>query len=102
MLGGCVLLFFEALGVDFELQDDLTNLKNIDFSLAIHGCLTDRLFLFKMVLEAFWKSLGLMLDPLGGLWGGPWRLLESLRRAARWSPGGLVAPGGAPKRRQGT
>ena len=54
-----------------------------------------------MVLEAFWKSLGLLLDPLGGLLGDPWRLLESLRRAAQRLPGGLVAPGGAPKRRHG-
>ena len=54
-----------------------------------------------MVLEAFWKSLGLLLDPLGGLLGDPWRLLESLWRAARRFPGGILAPGGAPKRRHG-
>ena len=102
LLGGRLLLFFEALGVDFELQDDPTNLKHIDFSLNIHWFLNDRLvLLFELVLEAFWKSLGLLLDPLGGILGDPWRLLESLRRAARRFPGGLVAPGGASKRRHG-
>ena len=70
-------------------QDDLRNLKNLDFRLDIHRFLRIRAFRYEdgleNVLELSWAPLGCSWGSLGGLlgssgvlWGVFWGLLSSL------------------------
>ena len=72
-------LLSEHLGVDFDLQDDPPNLKNLDSSSDVHRFLKHRLFIFEdglgSVLEVSWAPFGSSWGSLGGLLGDLWRLL---------------------------
>ena len=82
------------MGSILRLQDDISDLKNLDFAADIHQMLKDRLSIFQdgldSVLDLSWASFasfwGSLERPLGALEGllGDFGGLQNADRADQW------------------
>ena len=68
------LFFRGVLGSILSSQANPPTLKNLAFPEGILTCLKKQRFTSKVVLQAFWGSLGLLFGALGGLLGALWGL----------------------------